>query len=347
MTLPNSASSPDRFINPESKGTTITVLCGGFGAARFVSGLLPVGAAESKALCCVVNTADDFDHVGLHVSPDLDTVTYALAGCFDEERGFGLVGDTFHCLDALGRYGDNWFALGDRDLAQHIERTALLASGASLQEVVERIAAAWGVPATILAMSNDAVRTVVNTGDGELTFQDFLVRRHAQPAVRAVRYHGIDGAHPTAGVLEALRSAEVVLIAPSNPVSSIGPVLALPGVRETLQRRDGPTVALTPVVSSQPPRTLAERRRFDLRAKLMGSTGSQHRATAVAELYRGLIDGFVLDIRDAAELPGIKSLGIEARLANTLAPAGEGWRALAASVLGFAAELSGSRRALG
>jgi LPPG:FO 2-phospho-L-lactate transferase len=180
-----------------------------------------------------------------------------------------------------------------------------------------------------------------------LTFQDFLVRRHAQPAVQAVRYHGIDGAHPTAGVLEALRSAEVVLIAPSNPVSSIGPILALPGIRETLQRRDGPTVALTPVVSSQPPRTLAERRRFDLRAKLMGSTGSQHRATAVAELYRGLIDGFVLDIRDAAELPGIKSLGIEARLANTLAPAGEGRRAPAASVLGFAAELSGSRRALG
>ena len=318
----------------------ITVLCGGFGAARFLPGLHQAAAD----LCCVVNTGDDLDYLGLHVAPDVDSVLYALAGCFDEERGWGVRGDTFRCNAALARHGDDWFHVGDEDLALHLERTALLRSGRALSEVMAILTRRWGLDARVLPMSDDPVRTVIVSGEGRLSFQEYVVARRAAPRVTAVEYEGASRARPAPGVLDALETADVVLVAPSNPVSSIGPILALPGVREALRRRRGPTVAVTPVVRRQQPVTAAERGRARVRAALMGARGLAHTPTAVACSYQGLIDGFVLDRRDADRRDEIASLGIAVLLADTLA-AGTGRASLAAEVSRFAATLDIARSA--
>jgi len=316
----------------------ITVLCGGFGAARFLPGLQQAAAD----LCCVVNTGDDLDYLGLHVAPDVDSVLYALAGCFDEERGWGVRGDTFRCNAALARHGDDWFHVGDEDLALHLERTALLRSGRTLSEVMAVLTRRWGLGARILPMSDDPVHTMIVSGQERLSFQEYVVARRAAPKVTAVEYEGASRARPAPGVLDALETADVVLVAPSNPVSSIGPILALPGVREALRRRRGPTVAVTPVVRGQQPATAAEQGRARVRAALMAARGLAHTPTAVACSYRGLIDGFVLDKRDADRRDEIASLGIAVLLADTLA-AGTGRASLATEVSRFAATLDIAR----
>ena len=316
----------------------ITVLCGGFGAARFLPGLHQVAAD----LCCVVNTGDDLDYLGLHVAPDVDSVLYALAGCFDEERGWGVRGDTFRCNAALALYGDDWFHVGDEDLALHLKRTALLQSGRSLSEVTASLTHRWGLNARVLPMSDDPVRTVIASEEGRLSLQDYVVARQAAPKVTDVDYEGASQARPAPGVLDVLEAADVVLVAPSNPVSSIGPILALPGVQETLRQRRRPTVAVTSVVRRQQPVTAAERGRARVRAALMGARGLAHIPSAVACSYRGLIDGFVLDRRDASERDEIASFGIAVLLADTLA-AGAGRTELAAQLLGFAATLDITR----
>lgn len=316
----------------------ITVLCGGFGAARFLPGLRQVVAD----LCCVVNTGDDLDYLGLHVAPDVDSVLYALAGCFDEERGWGVRGDTFRCNAALARYGDDWFHVGDEDLALHLKRTALLQSGMPLSEVTATLARWWGLNARILPMSDDPVRTVIVSEEGRLSLQEYLVARQAAPEVTAVEYEGVSRARPAPGVLDALETADVVVVAPSNPVSSIGPILALPGVREALRRRRRHTVAVTPVVRQQQPVTEPERGRARVRAALMAARGLAHTPTAVACSYRGLIDGFVLDRRDASERDRIASFGIAVLLADTLAT-GAGRAELAADLSRFAATLDIAR----
>jgi len=316
----------------------LTVVCRGFGAAPFLAGLREV---VDTPLCCVVNTADDLEYAGLRVSPDLDSVLYALGGEFDEERGFGRRGDTFRCNAELARYGAGWFSVGDEDLALHLERTRLVHAGLSLSEATAQVAAAWACPARLLPMSNDPVRTVVETDEGVLSFADYLVRRRGAPRVTGVRYDGIDGAAPAPGVLDALRDAGVVLIAPSNPVSSVGPLLALPGVRESLRSRRGPTVAVTPVVSGREPVTEPERSRAHVRAALLGALGLPHRAAVVAGLYAGWLDGFVLDERDEAEQAEIP---VPVLLADTLAEPGPARAELARAVLDFAGGVGRERR---
>jgi LPPG:FO 2-phospho-L-lactate transferase len=312
----------------------ITVLCGGFGAARFLAGL----ARVEPDITCVVNTADDLEYEGLHISPDVDTVCYALAGRFDEERGWGLVGDTFRNAEALRRYGSGWFAVGDEDLATHLRRSCLLRQGSTLTEATAGLAGALGLRARVLPMSDDPVRTRVITDGGPLAFQDFLVRHRARPEVRSVELEGSEAAKPAPGVVDAVTDADLVVVAPSNPVASIAPILGLPGVAAALEARSAPTVAVTPVVSGQPPATAPERSRAHVRAAFMAARGLEHRALSVARSYRGLVDGFVLDHRDADERRAVEALDLHVLLADTLAPPGAR-PALAAAVLEFARTL--------
>lgn len=306
----------------------VAVLCGGFGAARFLDGLRRV---PGLALTCIVNTADDLDYAGVHVSPDVDTVAYALAGVYDESRGFGLVGDTFRNAEALRRYGFGWFSVGDADLATSLRRTERLRAGATLSEATAELAAALGVEAAVVPMSDDAVRTVVVTDEGRLPFQEYLVARRAGPAVRAVEHDGLAGARPAPTVLPALRSAELVILAPSSPLASLAPILALPGVRPALAAA-GAVTAVSPVVSGRAPATPPERSRAHVRAAFMAAAGLPHSATAVAGLYAGLAGTFVLDERDAAEADDIRALGLDVVTADTLAT-GAGRVALAEAVL--------------
>ncbi|MDQ3947361.1 MAG: 2-phospho-L-lactate transferase CofD family protein [Actinomycetota bacterium] len=272
-------------------------------------------------LTCIVNTADDLDYAGLHVSPDLDTVSYALAGKYDFERGWGLRDDTFHNAEALRRFGEGWFGIGDEDLATHLHRTELLRGGATLTEATADLAASLGLSARVLPMSDDPIRTVVVTEQGRLPFQDWLVRQRAAPAVVSVELEGIEVARPAPGVIDALVHAQLVVVAPSNPVSSIGPILEVPGVREALVSRVLPTVAITPVVSGREPTTEPERFRAQVREAFMMSRGLEHTAASVAGLYSGFASTFVLDFHDGHQLTAIESRGLEVVLADTLAPA--------------------------
>lgn len=308
-------------------------MCGGFGAARFVSGLKHL---PDLRITCVVNTADDLTYAGLHVSPDVDTVCYALAGRFDEERGWGLVGDTFVNADALRRYGSGWFGVGDADLATHLRRTARIRAGETLTAATADLARSLGLSAGVLPMSDDPIRTVVDTEEGRLPFQEFLVRRRAVPAVRHVTHVGLDKARPAPGVLDAITGADLVIIAPSNPVASIAPIVALPGVRDALSARRAPPVAVTSVVSGQAPVTAPERSRAHVRAAFLAARGLRHCATDVARCYAGIAGGFVLDERDADEREAIQGLGIAVLLADTLAPPAAR-PALAEAVVRFAA----------
>lgn len=308
----------------------VAVICGGFGAARFLDGL---NCLPGLALTCIANTADDLEYAGVHVSPDVDTVTYALAGVFDEARGFGVVGDTFRNAEALRRYGWGWFAIGDADLATSLRRTELLRGGKTLSEATAELATGLGVGAAVVPMSDDPVRTIIVSGEGRLAFQEYLVALRARPPVHAVEHHGLAEAQPAPRVLPALRSADLVILAPSSPVASLSPILALPGVRTALVGTR--VVAVTPVVSGQPPATPPERSRAKVRAAFMAAAGLDHSATAVAGLYADIAGTFVLDHRDATEADGIRALGIEVLTADTLAT-GDGRVRLAEAVIAVA-----------
>src|SRR6516162_1768891 len=226
----------------------IVVLTGGTGGAKFVQGLEQVVPADQ--ITTVVNTGDDLIWWGLHVSPDLDSITYAMAGLLSRERGWGVEGDTFHCLQAIGRLGaPTWFQLGDRDLAVHLMRTQLLAQGKTLTQATEMITHIFRIASRVLPMTDAAVETRVMTPSGELSFQEYFVRERWQPEVTGVRFFGSETAHPAAGVLEAIRTADAVLIAPSNPVTSIGPILAVPGIREALRETPARVAAVSPIVA--------------------------------------------------------------------------------------------------
>ncbi|GIU86873.1 MAG: hypothetical protein KatS3mg009_1388 [Acidimicrobiia bacterium] len=226
----------------------LAALAGGVGAARFLSGL--VQAVPPAEVVAIVNTADDDEFHGLHVSPDLDSVTYTLAGAANAAQGWGLEGETFTTLTALERYGvPTWFRLGDRDLATHLYRTQRLRAGATLSEVTAEIARAWGVACTLRPMTDDPVRTRITVAGGrELAMQEWFVRERAEPPVVAVRFAGADAARPAPGVLDALAAADAILVCPSNPVVSIGPILAVPGVRDVLAARRRRVVAVSPIV---------------------------------------------------------------------------------------------------
>jgi LPPG:FO 2-phospho-L-lactate transferase len=305
----------------------ITVLCGGVGGSRFLRALTSV--VEPERITAIINTGDDDWFHGLYVSPDPDIVTYALAGEVDEERGWGLRGDTFRWLESIRRFGhETWFQIGDRDLATHLHRTRLLRDGMPLSQIVTEIARAFGVRSHLLPMSDDRVWTIVETDAGDLPFQEFLVKRHAKDAVRAVRFEGIDAARPAPGVLEAIAGAEALFIAPSNPIASIGPILAVPGVREAMLAAKVPRIAISPIVggaSLQPPA-----------GEMLAGLGYRVDATGVARVYAGLIDSLVIDESDVGLMAGVAAAGARAIIAPSVMRDDASRRALALAALGAA-----------
>lgn len=299
---------------PVTLAAMLVALAGGVGAARFLRGLVRIVPREDVVV--VVNTADDDIFHGLHVSPDLDSVTYTLAGAEHPEQGWGLAGETFAAMEAMERYGaPTWFRLGDRDLATHLYRTELLRQGATLSEATERITRAWGVGSRLLPMSDDPVSTRITVrtaagGTTELRMQEWFVRERSGPPVVAVRVDGADEARPAPGVLEALDQADTVLICPSNPVISIGPILAVGGVRETLRRRRTRVVAVTPIIGGAPVKGPADR--------LMGPLGIEVSCVGVAATYADVCGTLVIDAGDADRAPEVEALGVRAVVADTL-----------------------------
>jgi LPPG:FO 2-phospho-L-lactate transferase len=280
----------------------IVALAGGVGGSKLVEGLARV-VSPPEDLVVIVNTADDQEFYGLSISPDLDTVMYTVAGIVNKSTGWGIEDDTFYALSMLGRYGEEtWFRLGDRDLATHILRTGELRKGRSLTEVTADLAGRLGVRPRILPMSDDPVRTIVLTPEGELQFQEYFVKRRASDPVVGVRFEGIDRARPTPQVLSALREAEAVVICPSNPIVSIGPILSLPGFRETLQETRAVKVAVSP---------LAAGRAFKgPTVEMMRGLGYEASAFGVASLYRDFLHVVIIDERDVELVPRIEELGI-------------------------------------
>jgi LPPG:FO 2-phospho-L-lactate transferase len=287
----------------------ITALAGGVGAARFLRGLVQV--VDPAEVTVVVNTADDEWFHGLYVSPDLDSVTYTLAGASNPETGWGLAGETFTTVDALARYGEEtWFRLGDRDLATHLFRTRLLREGHTLSEVTARVATAWALELRLLPMSDDRVATRIVTTDGELAMQEWFVRERSEPSVVDVRFEGAPTAAPAPGVLEAIAEAETVLVCPSNPVISIGPILAVPGVHDALVARRDRVVGVSPIIAGRPVKGPADR--------LMGPLGIDVSCVGVAREYRSFCATLVIDAGDAARAGEIEALGVHAVTADTL-----------------------------
>jgi LPPG:FO 2-phospho-L-lactate transferase len=289
-----------------------------------VDGVAQVVGAPNLAV--VVNTGDDADFYGLRVCPDLDICTYVLAGTIDA-RGWGYEEDSFRCLEGLATYGlDAWFGLGDRDLATHIFRTVRLGAGASLHEVTADIAAALGVDARVLPMSNDLVRTRITTPNGVLTFQEFLVKEGARDEITRIAFAGIDDARPAPGVLEAIRDAEAIVIAPSSPIVSIGTILAVPGVREAVASRRADCIAVSPIIGQRPVEGPAHK-------FLAGAGHPQCSATQMATLYADVAATFVLDDQDAAEVAAVEAMGVRAVTTDILMPDRTARRRLAEDVL--------------
>ncbi len=288
-------------------------------------------AVGARNVTAIVNTGDDDEFHGLYVSPDPDIVTYALAGLVDDDRGWGYRGETFRFLEALARFGrETWFQIGDRDLATHLHRTLLLRRGWTLSQVAADLARRLGVETAVIPMSDDPVRTRVVTDVGTLSFQEYLVRRRARDAVRAVLFEGAEDAAPAPGVLEAIRAADVVVIAPSNPVASVGPILALRSIREAVAAHPR-VVAVSPIIggrSLQPPA-----------AEMLSGLGEEVSALGVARRYAGLAKTFVLDRADEARAPGVEAMGMRAVIADTVMRDAEGRRALAATALDAARAL--------
>lgn len=279
----------------------ITALAGGVGGARFVDGLVAVNGAADTSV--IINTADDFTLYGLRICPDIDTVLYTLAGIADPLQGWGISGDTRHTLDGIAAYGEEpWFLLGDRDIATHILRTAWLNKDIPLGSVLYFLRRRLGVETALFPMSDDPVATRVKTPDGELAFQDYFVRRRQQDEVIGVEFDGIAEARAFPPAVAALRHAKLVVFAPSNPIVSIGPILAVGGLREEVEQRRQPVVAISPLIGGKALKGPADR--------MMISLGHEPTALGVAGLYRGLIDGFVIDTVDADQQAAIEAMGI-------------------------------------
>ncbi|WP_251150109.1 2-phospho-L-lactate transferase [Cellulosimicrobium sp. Marseille-Q4280] len=300
----------------------VTVLAGGVGGARLAHGMDRAGAD----LTVVVNVADDVELHGLAISPDLDTVTYTLAGLADEERGWGVVGETYATLEAMGRLGeDTWFTLGDKDLATHVVRTARLRAGAPLSAVTAELSRALGVRARVVPVTDDRVATLVDTPGGRLGFQEYFVgRQHADDVVGLV-YDGIEAARPAPGVVEAVRDARVVVVAPSNPFLSVAPVLGVPGVREALVGSRAHRVAVSPIVGGRAIKGPA--------AQMLATLGHEVSALGVARLYTGLVDHMVIDERDAHLAEDVAALGLRVLVTDTVMGGADGRERLAREIL--------------
>jgi LPPG:FO 2-phospho-L-lactate transferase len=302
----------------------ITVLTGGTGGAKFVDGLQQVIAPEELTL--IVNTGDDLLWWGLYVSPDIDSITYVLSGMLSKERGWGVKGDTFFCMQHMGQLGQPiWFHAGDRDLAVHILRSKLLAEGKTLSEVTAEIADKLGVKARILPMSNSRVETRVLTPLGELSFEEYFVQRWYQDPVESVRFAGAADAEPAPGVIDAIVNADLVLLAPSNPITSIGPILAVPGVREALHKTKGRIAAVSPIVAGEAVAGPA--------GILMAAQGLPVSVAGVAQAYHDFLDMLIIDVRDAEAGHEIRKSGLRVHVAKTVMRTSEDKADLATAVL--------------
>lgn len=301
-----------------------TVFAGGVGASRFLQGLVQV--VPQPDVTVISNTGDDVEMFGLHVSPDTDIVIYALAGAVNPETGWGLTGDSFAVIDQLERFGyERWFNLGDKDLAMAIHRTRLIHEGLPMHEIVAGLGASWGLGCTILPMTNERIETRITGPAGELPFQDYMVRLRTEVDVHGIRFAGAHTAKPAPGVIEAIRDAETVILAPSNPLVSIGPILAVPGVREALAGSKAKRAAISPIIAGQVVKGPA--------AKMMTTLGHEVSALGVARMYAGLIDLMVIDDLDSALAPAIEALGMRCFVTDTMMTSTERKAELARDVL--------------
>jgi len=295
------------------------------GAARFLTGLTRLVREED--LSVIVNTGDDIELFGLHISPDVDIVAYTLAGIVDEEKGWGIRDDTFQCLEMLKKHGlDTWFGLGDRDIATHIYRTDRLKQGFTLTQITDEVCRSLGLKVKILPMSNDKFETRVTTSDGSMHFEEYFVKKQAKDEVLGVEFVGAATAKPSPGVLDAILSAEVVIVCPSNPIVSIGTILAVDGVRDALRRTSARVVGVSPIVAGLPIKGPAD--------KILRGLGVEVSAFGVAKLYSDFLDTFVLDAADVSLKERIEKLGLEVKVTNTLMNSFERKVDLARVVLG-------------
>jgi len=305
------ASSPPGYelampLKPKLK---ITALAGGVGASKLLLGLYEV--MDPADLTIIVNTGDDIVLHGLKISPDLDIVTYTLAGVVDPKKGWGVRTETFHALEHLATFGrPNWFNLGDRDLATHIHRTALLAEGKTLSQAANSIRKALGVKSRILPMSDDPIPTMIESNEGELHFQEYLVKRRTEPIVKGIRFAGVESAQPAPGVLEAIRESDRILICPSNPLISIGPILAVPKIRNELRARKEKVVAVCPIVGGKSLKGPSD--------KMLSQLGHKPSALGVAKLYTDFTGTFVIDPADKSQAPAITALGMRVAILPTV-----------------------------
>jgi len=307
----------------------VVTLAGGTGAAKLLRGF--ASCVPPRDLTVIGNTGDDTEVWGLHVSPDLDTVTYALAGLLDVERGWGLAGETFNCLAAMASHGaDTWFNLGDCDLATHLTRTRALRQGEPLSSVTARLAADLGVTARIVPMSDDPVRTAIRSPGGRLTFQEYFVREKALVEVAGVDYDGAASARPAPGVVESIRAADVIVVCPSNPVTSVGPILAVPGIVDALRATAAPVVAVSPIVGGAAVSGPA--------AALMRARGLPVSPLGVARAYAPWLRRLLIDPRDAACVPDLARAGVEGHVADIIMAGRAHETALARRVLEVAQE---------
>ncbi len=305
----------------------IVVLAGGVGAARFLQGLVQV--VPQSRITVIGNTGDDRDFYGLHVSPDLDIVTYTLAGVVDETHGWGIRNDTYNTMSQLTSYGnEDWFMLGDRDLATHIHRTNLLHQGKTLSEVTENLRRQFGLDIRLLPMSDQPITTHVRTPVGLLHFQEYMVQRHCADEVQDVLFVGANEARPAPGVLDAIKEAEAILLAPSNPIVSIGSILSVPGIHDTLHEASGMVIAVSPIIGDAPIKGPAD--------KLMRGLKMEVSAVGVTRCYRDFLDVMVIDQQDAHLAPAIEDLGIPTITTNTIMKDDATKAALARTVLAAA-----------
>jgi LPPG:FO 2-phospho-L-lactate transferase len=287
----------------------ITALAGGVGAARFLTGLVKL--IDQKDLSVIVNTGDDIELYGLHISPDVDIIAYTLAGIVDEEKGWGIKGDTFHFLNALKKFNcETWFNIGDRDLATHMFRTLRLTQDLKLSEVTAEVSKALGLKAAILPMTDDRFETRIKTKDGSVHFEEYFVKRASTDEVLGVEFPDADSAKPAVGVIKAILDAELVIVCPSNPIVSIGTILSVKGVRDAVKQTNARKVAISPIIAGAPVKGPAD--------KLMRGLGLEVSAFSVAKLYADFLGTFIIDTADAAEKQRIENLGIEVKVTNTV-----------------------------
>jgi LPPG:FO 2-phospho-L-lactate transferase len=311
----------------------VVALAGGVGGAKLADGLAQL---LGERLTVIVNTGDDFTHLGLHISPDLDTVMYTLAGIANPQTGWGIAGETWNFLGQVERLGGPaWFRLGDRDLASHVLRTQRLAAGDSQSAVTAALARALGVTARLLPMSDDPVRTIIRTDSGELPFQDYFVRLACAVPVRSIRYDGAPAARLNPA-LAAVADLSAIIICPSNPYLSVDPVLAVPGMRAWLRAQGCPIVAVSPIVGGAAIKGPA--------AKIMAELGAPVSAVGIARHYAGLVDGLVIDAADAGLAAEIAAEGMAVKVAQTVMSSRDDRVALARACLGFASEIAGAIR---